>query len=116
MTRPEIQGTGLWDQAVVLAYMIDTPDGLFPSIHCLVSWFCWIGVRSREDLPPALKWFAFVFAVLICISTVTVKQHVIVDVLGGVILAELCYWLTGFDKVRGLYIRPMKKLMGIFIK
>lgn len=33
-------------------------------------------------------------AVLVCVSTLTTKQHVIVDVAGGVLLAEFCYWIA----------------------
>jgi membrane-associated phospholipid phosphatase len=33
-------------------------------------------------------------AILICISTLTTKQHVIVDVIGGVTLAELTWQLS----------------------
>ena len=91
--------------------MADTPDNLFPSIHCLASWFCWIGVRNRRDLHPAVRYLALVLAILICISTVTTKQHVIVDIFAGIFLAEFCYWVAGFDAVRNLYAGPMKKLL-----
>jgi hypothetical protein len=33
-------------------------------------------------------------AVLVCISTLTTKQHVVIDVFGGVFLAEICYWIA----------------------
>lgn len=32
-------------------YAVDAADNLFPSIHCLVSWFCYIGLRGRRDIP-----------------------------------------------------------------
>ena len=28
-------------------YQVDAADNLFPSIHCLTSWFCYIGIRGR---------------------------------------------------------------------
>ena len=34
-------------------------------------------------------------AILVCISTLTVKQHVIADVPAGILLAELSYCLSG---------------------
>lgn len=40
-TRPLITGSGLWNQAALWLYSIDAADNLFPSIHCLVSWFCY---------------------------------------------------------------------------
>ena len=115
MERPDPGTDTVLNAAVSLIYMIDAPDNLFPSIHCLVSWFCWIAVRDRKDLPPALRYFVLVFAILICISTVAVKQHVCADVFSGVILAEFCYWLTGFEGIRRLYTVPMQKLLSKLI-
>lgn len=40
-----------------LLYWIDAADNLFPSIHCLVSWLCWIGVRRRRDIPYGYSFF-----------------------------------------------------------
>lgn len=28
-----------------------------PSIHCLVSWFCYIGIRGRSNIPKAYRGF-----------------------------------------------------------
>ena len=111
LVRPIPGNETIWELALSLIYMADTPDNLFPSIHCLASWFCWIGVRNRRDLHPAVRYLALVLAILICISTVTTKQHVIVDIFAGIFLAEFCYWVAGFDAVRNLYAGPMKKLL-----
>lgn len=89
--RPEVGDTGFWNQVMRLIYAVDSADNLFPSIHCLVSWFCYIGVKDRADIPVWYRRFSGVFAVLVCISTLTTKQHVIVDAIGGVFLAEFCF-------------------------
>ena len=49
LVRPEITGTGFWDQALRFVYSIDQSANLFPSIHCLVSWFCYWDQASEED-------------------------------------------------------------------
>ena len=36
----------------------------------------------------------FVFAVLVCFSTVLVKQHVFVDILGGIAVVEFGLYLS----------------------
>ena len=46
LARPEITGTGIWDQMLNLVYTVDPSANLFPSIHCLVSWFCYVGILS----------------------------------------------------------------------
>ncbi len=92
--RPELHGNSIWIQMVEWLYRVDEPANLFPSIHCLVSWFCVIGIKNRKDIPDWYKGFSFVFALLICISTQTLKQHYIIDLIGGIVLAEITFWIA----------------------
>ena len=101
--RPKITGNTLWDTLMKLLYSIDAADNLFPSIHCLVSWFCWIGVRKRKDIPLLYRHFSLAMAVVVCLSTLTTRQHVIADVIVGVALAELSYILAGSTKLCRYY-------------
>lgn len=92
-TRPYVEPDGFWNQVMLLVYSIDAADNLFPSIHCLVSWLCYAGVRGKKGVPVWYRWASCVFAIMVCVSTLTTKQHVIVDVAGGVLLAEACLWV-----------------------
>lgn len=92
--RPEITGTSLSDEILRWLYSIDQPTNLFPSIHCLVSWFCFIGIKNRTDIPVWYKGFSCVFAILVFVSTQVTKQHYLVDVIGGVLLAEVTYRIS----------------------
>ncbi len=112
--RPELTGGGVWEFILGLLYKIDAADNLFPSIHCLVSWFCWIGVRKRKDISVFYRYFSLLAALAVCVSTITTKQHVWVDVISGVLLAELCYALAGIKKVRDVYGRFITWLIGLF--
>lgn len=87
--RPELSPDGFWNQVMLWIYSVDAADNLFPSIHCLVSWFCYIGIRRRTDLPVWYRKFSCVMALLVCVSTLTTKQHVLADVAGGILLAEV---------------------------
>lgn len=93
--RPVVNGDSFWDEALRFLYRIDAPDNLFPSIHCLVSWFSYIGVRGRRDIPRWYQIFSLVTALAVFVSTLTTRQHVIIDIPGGVLLAEGCWWLAG---------------------
>lgn len=93
--RPEIVGSGIFNDLMRLVYTVDAADNLFPSIHCFVSWLCWIGVRKNEAIPRWYRHFSLVFALAVCVSTLTTKQHVFVDTIAGVALAEVCYFLSG---------------------
>lgn len=90
-TRPVLAGEGIWEQAVLWLYSIDAADNLLPSIHCLVSWLCYIGIRKREGIPLWYQRFSCIMAVLVFFSTLTTKQHVVWDVIAGAVLAELCF-------------------------
>lgn len=88
--RPVIEGTGVFENIMIRLYTMDAADNLFPSIHCLSSWLCIIAVRDQKRIPNIYKAITMILATLVCISTLTTKQHVIVDVIAGVLLAEIC--------------------------
>ena len=92
MERPPVTGRGPFDFAVRAVYFFDTPENLFPSVHCLVSMLCALGVGT---LSVALGWklAALAFAFGVCASTVLVKQHRVVDVPAGLGVALLA-WLA----------------------
>lgn len=110
--RPEIWGASVWEKIMCLLYWVDAPDNLFPSIHCLVSWLCWIGVRKRKEIPVAYRWFSLIFAAAVCLSTLTTRQHVTADVFGGILLAEISYGISRKPQVR----RPHAKIISLMKK
>lgn len=74
-------------------YSIDTATNVFPSIHVFNSVGAMIAISKSEKLRPIkwLQWGTFVLTVLICMSTVFLKQHSIMDVLGALVLNFLLY-------------------------
>lgn len=100
-TRPIVEGASLWDEWMRLLYRMDAADNLFPSIHCLTSAFCFIAVRENGRVPKWYRGVSFLIAASVCISTLTTKQHVLIDVIAGVMLAEGSYLFvkkSGFSK------------------
>lgn len=114
--RPEIVDSDVWSSLMKLLYRIDSADNLFPSIHCLVSWMCWIGVRKRTDISFVYRCFSLAMAVAICIVTLTTRQHVIVDVISGVALAEISYCVSGSPKISNVYSSFVSRMSRKFIK
>ena len=111
-TRPVVEPDGFWNQVMLLIYEVDAADNLFPSIHCLVSWFCYIGVRGNAKIPAWYQNVSCLLALLVCVSTVTTKQHVLVDVFGGVLLAQICLWIGKKPLVWGFYEKVLDKING----
>ena len=102
-TRPVIEGSGFWDLLAGWLYSIDAADNLFPSIHCLVSWFCFLAVKGQKKIPTWYKAVSFILAVLVFLSTLFTKQHVIVDVAGGIFLAQGCFWIGKHTEIWHIY-------------
>lgn len=92
--RPVISSHDFWSQALQLLYQMDAPLNLFPSIHCMDSWFCVVVLRNIRKVPGWYQAVALVWAVAICLSTLFTKQHGILDVIAGILLAEGCYFLV----------------------
>jgi len=61
----------------------------FPSLHVAVTWICnfVLWQRSGRALRVAL-------GIGISLSTLLTKQHLVYDVVGGVLLAWFCVWIT----------------------
>ena len=110
--RPEIIGSGLFSQLTAWLYQIDPAKNLFPSIHCMASWFCFIGVRADRRIPLWYKAFNCAFALAVCASTLFLKQHCIPDVLAGPALAEVCWFLAA----RTQLYRPVERVFALSAK
>lgn len=89
MERPEITGGGFFNWLTGVIYYFDTPVNLFPSIHCLESWLCVRAALRSGERKTSLKLLTSVFALLVFASTIFVKQHAVLDIIGGVAVAEL---------------------------
>ncbi len=87
--RPAIAGDDLFSRMIRDVYASDQPYNDFPSLHASLSTIFaihWLRVDRRIGLPIAI------WAALIVISTVFVKQHYVPDVLAGILLASVTSW------------------------
>lgn len=78
---------------VRLLYRQDQPENVFPSIHVLNALAVHLAVRESAALRPYrwVKWASFGTMVLICLSTVFIKQHSVLDIFGGAVLCLVLY-------------------------
>ena len=89
MTRAEIVSDGPFDRIVRYIYRLDAADNFFPSIHCLESWVCFRGGMRMKKTGPRYLYFTLLFSLLVFASTVLIKQHAAVDIVGGILTAEI---------------------------
>jgi len=74
-------------------YAAAGPRNANPSMHCLMSWLAILGARMDRKMPKAAKIAIWVIAIAICVSTQTLKQHYVIDLITGIALPEAAYWL-----------------------
>jgi len=87
--RPVIAGDDLFSRMIRDVYASDQPYNDFPSLHASLSTIFaihWLRVDRRLGVPIAI------WAALIVVSTVFVKQHYVPDVVAGVLLASVTSW------------------------
>ncbi|WP_019636969.1 phosphatase PAP2 family protein [Paenibacillus fonticola] len=91
--RPIITETGPTYWLVNLIYMTDGPYNCFPSIHVLTSYLMLKGL-SECNWSNLSKWTIMISSWIITFSTVFVKQHVLLDIVGAIVLVELLYFIV----------------------
>ena len=94
LERPVPSGTGIFERAVTLLYRIDAPDHLFPSLHCLESWVCLRSSLRMKKVGKGYRFFSLVMTVLVFLSTIFLKQHVLLDIPGGILVYECGMFLA----------------------
>lgn len=94
LSRPEVVGDGVFEWLLRVIYAADAPDNLFPSLHCQISWFVARYIGAMDAFGSGVKVVSFLFAALVCISTLFTGQHVIWDVIGGILFAEGAIYLS----------------------
>lgn len=115
--RPILDGSDIWTDAVRFLYSIDPASNLLPSIHCMASWFCYVGIRGNKKIPLWYRRFTGIAALVVFYSTLALRQHVIVDVAAGVALAEITYFVSchtnGYRIYMKIFERGGDRLMGL---
>lgn len=89
LTRPAPTADSFSGWLTALIFAVDTPENLFPSIHCLQSWLCLRNALDMEHAPQWYKPLMVTFSLLVMASTLLVKQHVLLDIPAGILAAEI---------------------------
>ena len=85
---------------VAWLYKTDTSTNVFPSIHVYNSIGVHIAVSKTDKIKStALKRASFILCILICFSTIFLKQHALIDVIGGCVMGRIVYVLMYKTKV-----------------
>lgn len=91
--RPTTYGGDIFSQWVKLLQQGDSPSSVCPSLHVAVCISLYFGITRSKCYADktAVRIFMLALTILICASTVFIKQHSIVDVACGAILSISVY-------------------------
>ncbi len=90
MVRPQLQPGDIFTELVIHTYSVDSPPkNCFPSFHVTVST---LATLLCMKLSKRVGLATLPLTVLIILATVFIKQHYVVDILGGLVLASFSYW------------------------
>lgn len=94
--RPLFMPQDLSEVLVQFSYEIDNSSNTFPSGHVAFAWIMfWIAKHSeRSREAPVLIDFYKLWAIAISISTLAIKMHYVIDVIGGFIVASSCFFIV----------------------
>ncbi len=102
--RPTISSDDPFSTLVRLIYAVDTPTDVCPSLHVLISIAINAALQHSQTFSESRfrKAAAHTLTILICLSTVFIKQHAVLDVFCAMIVSTFFYI--------PLYILPARRL------
>ncbi len=113
LERPEVNESGLIPFLMRTIYKLDTPTNLLPSAHCFIAW---LGTRYMFECKKLrFKWLTctlcLIGSILVFLSTLHTKQHVLWDVAAGVAVAEIGWLVARFTSLPSFIGKLNEKFM-----
>lgn len=89
----QIPRDNIFIRVVSRLYAFDTPTNVCPSIHVFNSIGAHIAIHKSKALKKHkwIQWSSFILMILICLSTMFLKQHSAFDVIAGIALSGVMY-------------------------
>ena len=98
----------------------DAATNCFPSLHVSSVYLSALvfqkdgPTQNGEDLSSKIKYWVFmIWGTLIALSTLTTKQHYVVDIISGFSMAILCYWWFHLKQEYRLLVRAQQEASTI---
>jgi membrane-associated phospholipid phosphatase len=118
---PVDAAAGLSAAALVLLRSVDAPVSCVPSLHVALTTVSALAIWRAPPRwhPVAISRLFFVWTGAVAVSTLTVKQHYAVDVLGGLILAAVVDRLVTqatIARARALAVAWLSRRPGVSLR
>ena len=113
----QIQTPGLLNENTRFVLGITTPWNSFPSYHIGSAW---IILRFTFERFKILGGIFLLWFIGMCLGTITLKVHVVLDGVAGIIISELCYQLFKTNPIQRylkkfLAIHPRKPILCVYL-
>lgn len=109
--RPELTGNNILVKFTELLYLIDTPAiNCLPSVHCAMSMLFILSTIKLENTKIIIKILIFIEAILIMLSTLFIKQHILLDLVIGDLITLAVFLAVSQEK---RITNKVKKLLKI---
>lgn len=111
MTKELATGQDLFSRLTYAQQTLDTSLNNFPSLHVsLNSFTCLLLIKNMKSY---LRYIFMILTFLIVVSTVLVKQHLCVDVIGGLFITYIAY--QSFSRLKPNNHHHLKTLWRISV-
>lgn len=103
--RPSIEINNLIDWLVNFTYKSDTPAvNCLPSMHCVYCFIICFYILKCKKISIYKKIITITFSILIVLSTLFIKQHILEDVILALIYTIISILIIYFNKEKVSYI------------
>lgn len=99
--RADITSTDLTSNVVKIIYLVDSRAlNCLPSIHCLYSFlFIFAILDTKESSPIWMKIIVSILSILVVLSTLFIKQHIIYDALAAFVIGIIVWIIIDKSKL-----------------
>ena len=98
--REPTLSSGITSFVVKFIYAIDTPIlNCFPSMHCIICFMFMFYTWGLKNTNKYLKITIQILSLLVILSTVFVKQHVVIDIISALVIAIIVYFVSRYIKI-----------------
>lgn len=94
VARPTIEKGDIFNNLVLWVYKRDNPYNCMPSIHVLNSMLVMLFINVSKEVNCIYKIICITIGILICLSTMFIKQHYFIDVITGMGLYYILYYVV----------------------
>lgn len=113
--RPDLVQNDILTKLVYVVYKNDKPFNCFPSLHVLTTYFVMKGINEIDE-NKNIKILTGIIGTLIILSTLFVKQHVIMDVVFAILLGGMILRFVSMVFPKGVDVGIKKVVSYVMMK